>query len=617
MEHTLHLEKLRLERFRSFENGLIKFRPHLTAVVGENNGGKSNLIDALRLLFLPTNGRREIYCEEPDIRRGLSDRSFRLKAQIADLSPAQKGLLISAVPDPVRNEAIFGLDFSIADGKRYRAKYWAGKFENQPEPGTNDLVRHVYLPPLRDAQRALASGNPTRIAQLLRYFLDKDGEAAFKEDLKRKPSSSALTSIEGEIRTLLTDLTTGSRTQRAGLGFADNEDLYDIARDLRFKLADGSVGDLQELRHSGLGYANLLFMATVMVELQKSKEADLTLFLVEEPEAHLHPQLQMLVLDFLQEKARLSAGASVEKGQPEGKIQVIVTTHSPNLTAWVAPENLVVMRSQETHDHRSYSVALAIDDLNIKKRDLAKISRYLDVTRSAMLFGGRVILIEGMAEALLLPVFAERRFPNRGVADHPDRTKWKKFQAASLVSIDGVDFTPYASLLLAGIDDARIAERLVVVTDRDPNSPGDRVEALTTLAASYGAGNRLSVRVNEVTLEESLYCEANAPLLRSAFLDVHPSSAKKWATRVEEVSPEARPAAFLGLFSDKTNPVRKGDYAQALSYVLSPKDTNFVPSDFLAANADDVDAARSAYKASLAEFQIPAYLAEAIDDIVR
>lgn len=618
----VYLDRLRLERFRSFENGLITFHPHLTAIVGENNGGKSNIVDALRLLFLPTNGRREIYCEESDIRRQAEDKEakdkyFRIKACITDLSPAQKGLLISAVPNPLKSEAHYGLAFSKDDGKRYKPRYWAGKFEAQPEAGSTDLIRYVYLPPLRDAQRALASGNPTRIAQLLRYFVGKDEEEKFKSELQRAQSSDVLSTIDGEIGLLLRDLTTGAREQKAALGFSDNESLYDIARDLRFKLADVDMTNPEELRHSGLGYANLLFMATVIMELEKAKDADLTLFLVEEPEAHLHPQLQMLVLDFLQEKAKQSSQATRKPGEAEGRIQVIVTTHSPNLTAWIDPENLVVMRSSLGTDMRPASSAIAVRALDIEKRKLTKISRYLDVTRSAMLFGGRVMLIEGMAETLLLPVFAERLFKHRGDALHTDRQNWKRFQSASLVSIEGVDFEPYTLLLLTpGPEASCIAEKLVVVTDRDPSAPGDREEKLKTLAASMGVGNKLSVAVNEVTLEQSLFTAANAPLLKVAFLDLHPKSEKKWADQIEGVSEAERPNAFLSLFTSQTNPVRKGDYAQSLAFTLSPKDPEYVPDTLLKLHNGNADAARKAYGAHIEAFEIPNYLQQAISELV-
>ena len=68
----------------------------------------------------------------------------------------------------------------------------------------------------------------------------------------------------------MTALTAGVRRQTASLAFADNEKLIDIARDLRFKLADYGI-EPEDLRYSGHGYANLLYMATIAVELEEGQ----------------------------------------------------------------------------------------------------------------------------------------------------------------------------------------------------------------------------------------------------------------------------------------------------------------------------------------------------------
>src|ERR1700733_12161644 len=100
----MYLEKLTLQRFRSCEDLAVNFRPDLTVLVGENNGGKSTIIDGLRFLTLPLNGRKDRYPESDDLKRGSASSNFTIQGHFAGLSDTLKGLLISAVPDPTKDQ---------------------------------------------------------------------------------------------------------------------------------------------------------------------------------------------------------------------------------------------------------------------------------------------------------------------------------------------------------------------------------------------------------------------------------------------------------------------------------------------------------------------------------
>lgn len=558
----MHLHSLRLQRFRSCSDVTVELRPDLTVLVGENNGGKSNVIDGLRLLTLPLNGRRDRYPEDEDLRRGSTEASFTIEGRFSGMSDSVKGLLISAVPDPAQDLAILGMRYQAkaAGSLRGRTTFWAGRFDTaEPEPGATDLIRHVYLPPLRDARQALGSGSAARITALLQHFLEEGEEENFLEHVKREDRPHrVIEAVNTEIGKALGNLAGGVRPQTALLGFAA-EVLWDVARDLRFRLADAGL-EPADIQASGLGYANLLYMATVVVELAKAREADLTLFLVEEPEAHLHPQLQMLVLDFMLEQARKSSQQVPVAGQPEGRIQVTVTTHSPNLTAWVSPEHLVVVRSVRDESEKPpahYTVTVPIAKLGLDKADMNKVSRYLDVTRSALLFGNRAFLVEGIAEAVLLPVIA------RCIVLKDDPTAWQRFRGAVLVPIEGVDFAPYIEVLLRSYKGCSVADRVVVVTDADPSAPGNRKEDLEALASGWGMADRLNVFTNAVTLEHELFTAGNAEILKAAFLALHPRSADRWINDVEHAAEAESGGAFVRLLSETRT--RKGDFAQQLA----------------------------------------------------
>lgn len=570
----MHLGSLTISRFRSCDNVTIRLRPDLTVLVGENNGGKSNVVDAIRLLTLPLNGRRERYPEDEDVRRHATVPNFQIEGIFRELSDTLKGLLISAVPDPTKSEAVFGYRYEARSERapRGKATVWAGRFEaNEPEAGSIDLIRHVYLPPLRDAHQALGTGSGTRVMALLRHFLPKDQEQDFLAGVKRAENRpEILTTMNTEIGAALGMLTNGVRPQTATVDFAA-ETLLDIARDLRFCLADSGL-EPEDIRASGLGYSNLLYMATVVVELAKAKEADLTIFLVEEPEAHLHPQLQVLVLEFLLDQARQSTDRAIEAGMPEGRIQIVVTTHSPNLTAWVSPMHLVVMRSRRRDQNGeavSESVSVPIAELGLKPKTLDKISRYLDVTRSALLFGNRAILVEGIAEALLLPVLARKLV----LADDVDG--WLRFKGTVIVPIEGVDFRPYIEVLLRPYGDARIADRLIVITDADPTVLGNRKTDLENLAATHGVPQVLTVLTNQHTLEHEIFGAGNEAFLKSVFLRLHRNSRSDWADQIEGIAAQNRAEAFLKLIEAKKT--RKGDLAQAIASRIEAGELFVVP----------------------------------------
>lgn len=643
----MYLKCTRLKNFRSFDIGEVEFQKDLTVLVGENNGGKSNVIDALRLLTLPLGGRREIYCESTDVRFQSGVSLFELEARYADLSIGQQGRFISAATDASLTEACFGLRYD-SGGANSKPLLWGGKEGNAPEPGCHDMVRHVYLPPLRDAKRALASGNPTRIMALLSHFLEGTTPEQLAKELARSGSQhDVLTKVDGAVEKGLAALTAGVRRQTAALGFASDEALVDIARDLRFKLADHGVTP-EDLRYSGHGYANLLFMAIIAVELEKVRTVDLTVFLVEEPEAHLHPQLQAAVLAFLQEQAEQSRKQNTQGHGPAGELQVVVATHSPNLSAWVSSDRLVVFRSvlaavsssgqkptiepvaaaaaviekaagaggattDATEELAAAATAAALrrssrciplSKMPLDPIERRKVDRYIDVTKAALLFGGRVLLVEGIAEALLLPVIAK----HHTLKDHPE--KLRLFRSAVFIPIDGVDFIPYATLLLTPVNDARIADRVVVLTDGDkgvtsddeegaeadgdgggegaaeppltepveaePQSaiPGEqRKAALEALAKNLGATNHTAAITSTYSLETELLEAGNAAILEKAYLALHPKSQKKWK-RAASLSGDERAKAIHTIFKS----TRKGDFAQILARLIEDGDAFTVPS---------------------------------------
>lgn len=562
------LSTLTLRNFRSCYDTTIPLRSDMTVLVGENNSGKSNVIEALRLVLTPLGSRRTRFFETTDVAFGQENDQIELVAVFDELTAIQRGHYTTAL-DVQDMRAIYTTRYRIDPERpsRSRPVISVGPGDGpEVEPAKREELCHVYLEPLRDAHRELDSSGSRRLARVIEYLHDPAKIAAFVDtantELRKLESHPVVRETEERIAAHLFDMTEPVREQQMGVRFTDYQ-LHRLATALRVKLGERGI-DLADVADSGLGYANILYIATVLLQLRTAKDAELTVLLVEEPEAHLHPQMQAVFLEYLREQAASSAGD--DAAGPAGRIQVVVTTHSPVIASSVPVESVVVLRSTrvdesaiaETEEDpitvtRKATRAVPVASLGLSSDESRKLGQYLDATKAALLFGTRVILVEGVSEAVLIPVLGRRLYSG---SDPVSVRRRRALAGLTIVNIGSVDFEPYVKLLLGRHGDLSILDRLVVVTDSDPDLPAEPADLddppdepanpelpattsrIARLREMEAVDGRLVVQAARFTLEADLLAyTANAPVLRSAFLAQKPRSSPKWEAFVQSTNP--------------------------------------------------------------------------------
>jgi putative ATP-dependent endonuclease of OLD family len=540
---VLHLARLELAGFRNL-TASVDFRRGLTVLVGENNIGKSNVIDALRLVLPAQSGPREQLWVRPEdfAHDGKGDSitdSFTISAVFRGLAPEQRGRLITCLAPSLGDDAARITLRVRARETGPPSQEWLGGDNENPElePFARQAARYTYLPPLRDAQSDLRPGRTNRIVMLLESIVgdptDRDAvEAVVSEANERIREIDAVKRARDSVRERLNEMTGSEYRQEVDLAFS--EPRFDrIVASLRALIGTGYPLEMFE---SGLGFTNLLYMAVLLAGLAQEPEADLHVLLIEEPEAHLHPQLQDLLMRYLER----AAGES---------IQVIATTHSPNFASSAGVERVTAL-ARSGRAEAAVARSPAVFDLS--EDELHYLFRFLDVTKASLLFARRVALVEGTAEQLLLPALAEQL--GRPLAD----------AGVAVINVGGVAFGPFVKLF----GPEKLPYRCAVISDGDPpvteeDEAGREEEdpALSATAQRLLGQQNDNVRVflSRRTLEWDLTATGNWEIALAALRRIRPRVAARLEGEHTDSSAEIRADAVLVAVER-----HKGRFAQAL-----------------------------------------------------
>jgi len=477
----MYLSRLTLQNFRQFgsETGLgslhLQFDPGVTGLVGRNDCGKSAVIDAIRYAFL-TRDQEYLRVQPEDFHIGSDGKQadeILIRCELSDLSDGEKGAFVEYL-SYIDSRVVLLVSWTAKRRGQPPARRWVDVSVRSGVDGTGpafessarDLLSSTYLRPLRDAAREMSPGRGSRLSQILANVPEiKEGSPFDDKSQPANPGEVGNLSLLGLADYLrhsvkhhkgVSKTQAALNTQYLSSLFLKNDSLsgtIDLAasgsdeirlRQILERLELGLLDDSTRTARGfyGLGSNNLLYMACEMLLLGREPDG-LPLLLIEEPEAHLHPQRQLRLMDFL---TKAAAGNEQESRRP---VQVIISTHSPNLASTIPLKNLTILNEGQAYPLEPDQTKLAADDYKF-------LERFLDVTKANLFFAHGVIVVEGDAEALLIPTLA--RLLDKDLTEH----------GISIVNVGGTGLRRFSRIFQRSEKDApELAIPVACLTDMD------------------------------------------------------------------------------------------------------------------------------------------------------
>tara|TARA_B100000378_G_scaffold277892_1_gene279373 strand:- start:2578 stop:4443 length:1866 start_codon:yes stop_codon:yes gene_type:complete len=593
----MYLSELRIKGYKIFQSDFkINLNEGLTVLIGENGCGKTAIIDSIRLLLHEDEfgrlGINDSHFHRP-LNEKASAESIEVSCTFSNLQEKQQVAFLPWLDASQNSKAYLNKKIDNTPNNRWRFdhKTWGG--ESMAGIFEWELVNSIsciYLPPLRDAQSKLEAFRGSRLSRLFKKEKPKKGEPKHKIELEFEDFNNKLledptiAAVNNAIKKYLKESLGSIMGQDALLQFAEVnfERIVEKLRLLFYPTIndDTKAEYFRDIAENSLGYNNILYLATVLAELD-GLEHDKTqhkILLIEEPEAHLHPQLQIKLLQYLNDQTKLN------------DIQIIVTTHSSTITSSCGLNSINVM----TNHIDGKPTSTLIKDCSLENDSLFFLERWLDITKSTLFFSKGILFVEGIAEALVVKELAKRIIQKKTQKSKNSPKSLEDF-GVSIINLNGIYFKHFMQLFQGYkkckndniIKTNYIPIKCAGITDCDPRpvdetkpTPSNRCECGNTHSSQFAKeliendSEFCRIFTNLKTFEYDLAIEENnLQILYSILYENY----KNKVPQAEELDKKSKKLWFKESVETRAEEahsllnkiVSKGEFAQKLAYKLS------------------------------------------------
>lgn len=506
----MYIKEICLTNFRGFKkNQIIEFTNGLNIIVGANNSGKTTIIKALELLFSEGSSKKlsindfnhditiqELKSSAPKIvisaklvesekEEEYSDDLLTVATWLTKISNPYEATITYEFSLPDKEDDSYKLAIGELKSKdindywkeietnfirKYTSKIFIGNYEHRNLIDSDSLKKfdYQYLDAIRNVERDLFTGKNTLLKEVIDFYMDYDIKTnqALDKATKHKQIKLKKKDFSKKADVLIQDLhirmSSGKGemlkyVEKTGADFDNATPSFDgriLDTELYSALqliVESKTGVKLPVTHNGLGYNNLIYMSLLLAKMQKNSSGEymgnnakvFPILAIEEPEAHLHPNMQYKFLKFLNENST------------EQVRQIFITTHSPNITAAVELDSIIVLYKDDNITKISYP-SKAFSQSDEDKASKKYVERFLDVTKADMFFAKSIIFVEGIAEQLLVPEFA--KYNNFDLTD----------SHISVINVNGRYFEHFLKLFDTDKSQYAIPKKIACLTDKDP-----------------------------------------------------------------------------------------------------------------------------------------------------